>query len=178
MPTRAIEIDPTGIQALTALARITGSDDAGELISSAYKVAPGHPLVLLARGRLESRSLDERLQDVSDAVDFDPEFAEAKLELAALHARRGNDAEIANLMADVLPTVPSRMELIPAFVDSAIEIASHGRAEVLEKVLEGPGGASLEPLLIALKIRRGEKPVVAKEILDVAEDILERMGVR
>lgn len=178
MLTRAIEIDPTGIQALTALARITESDDAGELISSAYKVAPGHPLVLLARGRLESRSLDDRLQDVSDAVDFDPEFAEAKLELAALHARRGNDAEIANLMAEVLPTVPSRMELIPAFVDSAIEIASHGRAEVLEKVLEGPGGASLEPLLIALKIRRGEKPVVAKEVLDVAEDILERMGVR
>jgi hypothetical protein len=134
--------------------------------------------VLLARGRLEGRSLDERLEDVSDAVDFDPELVEAKLELAALHARHGDDAEIVSLLTEVLPTIPSRMELIPAFVDSAIEIANHGRAELLEEVLAGPGGASLEPLLIALKIRRDDKPAVAKEVLDVAEDILERMGER
>jgi len=81
-------------------------------------------------------------------------------------------------LTEVLPRIPGRMELIPAFVDSAIEIANCGRAELLEKVLAGPGGESLEPLLIALKIRRGDKPVVAKEVLDVAEDILERMARR
>lgn len=74
--------------------------------------------------------------------------------------------------------IPSRMELIPAFVDSAIEIANDRRAELLEELLGGPGGGSLEPLLIALKIGRGDKPVVAKEVLYVAEDILERMRRR
>jgi Tfp pilus assembly protein PilF/DNA-binding MarR family transcriptional regulator len=175
---RAIEINPTGVHALTALARISDSDKAVELIETAHEVAPGHPLVLLARGRLEGRPLDERLEDVRDAVDFDPELAEAKLELAALHAQHGDDGEILGLLSDVLPTIPSRMELIPAFVDSAIEIANRGRAELLEEVLAGPGGASLEPLLIALKIRRGDKPVVAKEVLEVAEDILERIRRR
>lgn len=175
---RAIKIDPKGIHALTALARISESNEAVELIETAHEIAPGHPLVLLARGRLEDRSLHERFEDLSDAVDFDPELAEAKLELAALYARHGDDAEILSLLTEVLPMIPSRMELIPAFVDSAIEIANHGRAELLEGLLAGPGGGSLEPLLIALKIRRGDKPVVAKEVLDVAEDILERMRRR
>jgi len=175
---RAIELDPNGIAALTALARISSADKAVELIDTAHEIAPGHPLVLLARGRLEGRSLDERLEDVSDAVGFDPELTEAKLELAALYAQHADDAEVISLLTEVLPRIPGRMELIPAFVDSAIEIANCGRAELLEKVLAGPGGESLEPLLIALKIRRGDKPVVAKEVLDVAEDILERMARR
>jgi len=175
---RAIELDPNGIAALTALARISSADKAIELIDTAHEIAPGHPLVLLARGRLKGRSLDERLEDVSDAVGFDPELTEAKLELAALHAQHADDAEVVSLLTEVLPRIPGRMELIPAFVDSAIEIANCGRAELIEKVLAGPGGESLEPLLIALKIRRGDKPIVAKEVLDVAEDILERMARR
>lgn len=173
---RAIDINPEGIAALTALARISEADEAIRLIDTAQGIAPEHPLVLLARGRLEARSLDERLEDLSDAVDFDPELGEAKLELAALHARHGDNEEIVRLLGEALQTIPSRMELIPAFVDSAIEIANQGRAELIEEVLSGPGGASLEPLLIALKMHRGHKPVVAKEVLDVAEDILKRMG--
>jgi tetratricopeptide (TPR) repeat protein len=175
---RAIEIDPQGIHALTALARISGSEEANDLIDAAHDIAPGHPLVLLARGRLNGRSLAERLEDVRDAVDFDPDLAEAKLELAALHARDGDAGEIAELLSEVLQTIPSRMELIPAFVDSAIEIANCGHADILERVLEGPGGTSLEPLLIALKMSRGEAPVVAKEVRDVALDILDRMQER
>lgn len=175
---QAIEVDPKGIAALTALARISNPEKAMELIDTAHEIAPGHPLVLLARGRLEGRSLDERLEDVSDAVGFDPELTEAQLELAALYAQHADDAEVVSLLTEVLPRIPGRMELIPAFVDSAIEIANCGRAELIEKVLAGPGGESLEPLLIALQIRRGDKPVVAKEVLDVAEDILERMARR
>lgn len=175
---RAIEIEPEGIPAITALARISGADKAIDLIDAAYEMAPGHPLVLLARGRLESRSLDERLEDVRDAVDSDPELTEAKLELAALYAQQGDDAEIISLLADVLLKIPNRMELIPAFVDSAIKIANCGRTELLEGVLAGPGGEALEPLLVALKIRKGDTPVVAKEVLDVAQDILERMNER
>lgn len=175
---RAIEIDPQGIHALTALARISGSEEANDLIDAAHDIAPGHPLVLLARGRLNGRSLAERLEDVRDAVDFDPDLAEAKLELAALHARDGDAAKIAELLSEVVQTIPSRMELIPAFVDSAIEIANCGHADILERVLEGPGGTSLEPLLIALKMSRGEAPVVAKEVRDVALDILDRMHER
>lgn len=67
------------------------------------------------------------------------------------------------------------MELIPAFVDTAIEIANCGHADIIEQILEGPGGTSLEPLLIALKMSRGEAPVVAKEVRDVALDILDRL---
>jgi tetratricopeptide (TPR) repeat protein/DNA-binding transcriptional regulator YhcF (GntR family) len=172
---RAIEIEPHGITAMTALARISSGDEAVELIEAAHGVAPGHPRVLLARGRLAERSLAERMEDVREAIEVAPDLAEAKLELAVLYSRHGVEEQVALLLSDVLSTVPERMELIPLFVESAISIANCGMAEVIEQVLAEPAGASLEPLLIALKMRRGETPVVAKEVNDVALDILEQM---
>jgi tetratricopeptide (TPR) repeat protein len=175
---RAIEIEPRGITAMTALARISSGEEAQTLIDAAHEIAPGHPRVLLARGRLAGRSLVERLEDVQDAIEADPDLAEAKLELAVLNARQGDGGEIGALLADVLSTVPERMELIPLFVESAIAIANCGMTDLIEQVLRAPAGAALEPLLVALRMRRGEAPVVAKEVKDVATDILEQMQRR
>lgn len=175
---RAIEIEPRGITAMTALARISSGKEAQTLIATAHEIAPGHPRVLLARGRLAGRSLVERLEDVQDAVEADPDLAEARLELAILHAHQGDVDQVATLLAEVLSTIPERMELIPLFVESAIAIANCGMTDVIEEVLNAPAGAALEPLLVALRMRRGEAPVVAKEVKDVASDILEQMQDR
>lgn len=175
---RAIEIEPRGITAMTALARISSREESQTLIAAAHEIAPGHPRVLLARGRLTGRSLAERLKDVQDAVEADPDLAEARLELAVLHAHQGDGGEVAALLSEVLATIPDRMELIPLFVESAIAIANCGMTDVIEHVLTAPAGAALEPLLVALRMRRGEAPVVAKEVKDVASDILEQMQRR
>jgi len=34
----------------------------------------------------------------------------------------------------------------------------------------------MEPLAVALKLKRGETPIVAKEVLDVAKDIAKTAG--
>lgn len=172
---RALEIEPLNIDAYAALAGISTPEVAAELIAKAQELAPDHPVVLLARGQLDQRPVSERLEDVRDALRTDPGLAEAKLELAALNVHIGREDETALLLTDVLTTLQSRMELIPAFVDSAIEIANSGKANIVEEVLESPAGAILEPLSVALKIYRGETPIVAKEVLDVAEDIAKRL---
>jgi hypothetical protein len=49
--------------------------------------------------------------------------------------------------------------------------AAEGGDRVSKLIETHEHGSSIEPLAVALKLKRGEKPVVAKEILAVAEDI-------
>jgi len=55
--------------------------------------------------------------------------------------------------------------------------AGHGRA-ALEKLLASGGAAALEPLAVGLRIYAGETPRVAKEILEIGQDVAERIGKR
>lgn len=175
---RAIEINPHSIHAITELASIVQSDEAVQLIEKANDIASGHPLVLLARGRLQERSLPDRLNDIQRAIEIDSDLAEGKLALAELHSLLDDDEKVASLMSEVLAAVRHRMELIPSFVDSAIEIVGHDKAHIMEQVLAGPGGGLFEPLLVALQMLRGDNPVIAKEVEDVAFDIFERIKGR
>jgi hypothetical protein len=71
-----------------------------------------------------------------------------------------------------LDELPRRRELIPVFVDATMAVAAAGAGERVSKLIEEHEYcSSIEPLAVALKLKRGEKPVVAKEILAVAEDI-------
>jgi hypothetical protein len=42
---------------------------------------------------------------------------------------------------------------------------------VTEILSQDEFGSKMEPLLVALRIKRGDKPVVAKEVMEVALDI-------
>jgi hypothetical protein len=92
-------------------------------------------------------------------------------------AKRGDlDGAIEHLKAS-LDELPRRRDLVPEFVDAVMAIASTGGDNRVSELIENHAyGSSIEPLAVALKLRRGEKPIVAKEILAVAEDIAEAAG--
>jgi hypothetical protein len=73
-----------------------------------------------------------------------------------------------------LDLLAARRELISKFVDTAIVVAKAGASARVSSLLEKhPQGSTLEPLAIAIKLIRGENPVVATEVMAVAKDIAE-----
>jgi hypothetical protein len=58
------------------------------------------------------------------------------------------------------------------FVDAAMAAAAAGHGDRVSEILnQDEFGSKMEPLTVALRIKRGDKPVVAKEVLEVALDI-------
>jgi hypothetical protein len=52
----------------------------------------------------------------------------------------------------------------------AVAAAGHGDG-VTSMLAKDEFGSSMEPLIVALRIKRGDKPIVAKEVMEVAMDI-------
>lgn len=171
----ALDVDKTEIAALTGLSQLVSAKEAAELIERAIKAAPADPRVLLARARLHSSEPDAQAEDAKAALEIDPNFIEAHLYLASLEANRANlhDA-IAHLEA-VLADLPSQRELIPSFVDAAMTTIELDNGVCLSGLLDRHENAvAVEPLGVAVQMLRGENPIVAKEIKDVAWDIIVR----
>ncbi len=174
----ALALNDIGVSALTGLARISTPFDAKALIGRAMEADPNNPKCLLARAQLTDRELHSRIEDGSEALKRDPDLTEARLFLAPLEARRGDvQAAIAHLSA-ALPELGTRRELIPSFVDTSLELARVGLSVELSTLLESEEGRTVEPLSVALKLDRGETPAVAKEIREVALDILDQLHKR
>ena len=174
----ALALNDIGISALTGLARISTPSEAQQLIGRAMKADPGNPTCLLARAQLTDGELHSRIEDGSEALKRDPDLTEARLILAPLEAKRGDiQAAIAHLGA-ALPELAKRRELIPSFVDTSLELARVGLSAELSALLETEDGRTVEPLSVALKLDRGETPPVAKEVREVALDILEQLHAK
>ena len=169
-------LNPESVPALTTLARISDEQKAEELISRAIESDPDDPRVLLARSRLSSRDLTDRLEDASKALSRDSELTEAHVELAIMLTHHGKSEDAIKHLAEALRVIPSRMEIIPAFVNASLHLVNKGFLEDVSTLLTGDQGRPVEPLAVALQIRRGEKPVVAKEIEEVANDILNQLN--
>jgi tetratricopeptide (TPR) repeat protein len=61
-------------------------------------------------------------------------------------------------------------------INFLIQIAANGHAaKVLQIVSEAKVAADLEPLMVGLKIVLGEQPLVAQEILEVGQDVAQRI---
>ena len=171
----ALECDETVIAALTGLAQVVAPEEAAELIEKAIRAEPTDPRVLLARARLKSADPLGQLRDVQASIELDSCFIEGRLFLASLEASRGNlDGAIEQL--DVaLTDLPLQRELIPNFVSAAMSTTSIDNGRCLSDLLDRHENAILlEPLAIAIQMLRGEEPMVAKEIKDVAWDIIVR----
>jgi tetratricopeptide (TPR) repeat protein len=172
---KVLLMNAKSVPALTALARISDAEDAEALIDRAMKADPEDPRVLLARSRLVGRDSSARINDAQRAVEGDPELAEARVELALLLAQRGERENAMTELAEALRAIPSRMEIIPAFVNATLQLVRSGYLEDVEGLLQGEQGRPVEPLLVALRLYRGENPIVAIEIEDVAYDIVEQL---
>ena len=170
-----LDLDNTAIAALTGLAQLVSTEEATELIERAIEANPEDPRVLLARARLYPHDHDAQLKDAQTALALDPKFIEAHLYLASVEANRGYLYDAIGHLEAVLAELPSRRELIPNFVNAAMTTAKLDNGKCLSDFLaRHENAATVEPLAAAVKILRGEKPMVAKEITDVAWDIIMR----
>ena len=171
----ALKVDSTAVSALTGLAQLVSAEEAVELIERGITANPENPRVLLARARLNSSDPDAQLKDAEAALNLDTEFIEARLFLATLEANRDNLQGAINHLEAVLTELPSQRELIPSFVNAAMLTVDHDNGACLDNLLDRHENAIVvEPLGVAVKMLRGEKPVVAKEVRDVAWDIIQR----
>ena len=168
----ALDLNEIGVKALLGLAAVSEQAEATELIERAMTVDPDNPLCLLARARISDNTNGERFADGVEALKRDPDLTEARLFLSPLEAVRGNrDAALEHLGA-ALHDIVSRRELIPGFVDTALSLVRLGLGVEVSDLLESEAGTAVEPLAVALRLSRGETPAVAKEVLEVARDIL------
>ena len=175
----ALNVDSTAVSALTGLAQLVSADEAVELIERAITAKPEDPRVLLARARLNLSDPDAQLKDAEAALRLDSNFIEARVFLASLEANRDNLQSAINHLEAVLTELPSQRELIPSFVNAAMLTVEIDDGACLGNLLDQHENAmAVEPLGVAVKMLRGEKPVVAKEVKDVAWDIIQRTLTR
>ncbi len=175
----ALEVDSTAVSALTGLAQLVSADEAVDLIDRAISANPEDPRVLLARARLNSSDPDAQLKDTEAALNLNTEFIEAQVFLASLEAKRDNLQGAINHLEAVLADLPSQRELIPSFVNAAMLTVDIDDGACLGNLLDRHENAmAVEPLGVAVKMLRGEKPVIAKEVKDVAWDIIQKKLTR
>jgi Tfp pilus assembly protein PilF len=181
---RALEVNPESVEAMAGLAQLAieqGGDleTAQQFVNRASATAPNDPCVLLASARLKRERHSEAacLDDLRNAVAEAPRFLEAKLLLASVEVGMGNVEAALAYVAEVLPELTARRELLPGVVDAIVMLAKQGCAQAVLEIIHQAGvGEYLEPLSVALQLAIGEKPRVAKEVLEVASDIFARMA--
>ena len=171
----ALAINHADIAALTGLAKLVSDEEAVALINRAIAVSPEDPRGLLARAQLRTKDPEAQRRDVELALELDPDFIEAHLFLATLDAAQSSFEDAHRHIEAALGALPNQRELIPIFVSAAMTVAAHDKGERLSALLAQHDNAIVvEPLWVALQMLRGEKPLVAKEVSDVAWDIVVR----
>lgn len=101
--------------------------------------------------------------------------AEAHIRMIRIETRDGNYAQALRHIQSVLNVLPGERAALPKFVAGVMEAADAIEMDRLVTVLaEHPNAITVEPLTVAIRMMAGEKPLVAKEIRDVAFDIIVR----
>ncbi len=173
---RALVVDPERIPALTGLAELVDVSEAADLIHRAALIAPDDPRCLVARARLHQHDPEAALRDLREALEVQPDLPEERLYLASLEARSGYPDDALESLKRSVAALPTQRELLPAVVDAAVQVARLGSLDRLLEVFSDPDVAScVEPLVVALRLAKGERLWVAKEVMEVAKDILKRI---
>lgn len=164
---------PEDSRALVGLSRIVGGAEADRLIERAIVANPKDTDALLARARRRVDDVEGQVNDALQVLELRPRSINGHVFLAPLLAGQGDIDRAVYHLGEALTALPSERELIANFVASAMAVARYGGVERLSQLLADHEGASLvEPLVVALRIERGEQPLVAKEVLEVARDIV------
>jgi tetratricopeptide (TPR) repeat protein len=180
---QALTVNPDGITAMTGLAKLlieqeTEVTSAKKLIDRAMKANSEDARVFLASALLKKsqQSLADSLNDARRALVLDPDLVEAKLLLASVEAHSGEVNAALDHLTDAMRSLGRRRELLSGVVDAAVALAQRGEASAIVAAIQNAGVQELlEPLCVALQLAQGEKPRVAKEVLEVANDIFTRI---
>jgi tetratricopeptide (TPR) repeat protein len=168
----ALEQRGDGVHALTGLSRFVHRDEGEELIARAMASNPSDHRSLLARARLRQDNPESQIADASEAIRLSSSFAEAHLFLTRILLGRDEAPRALDHLKLALKELPRQRELTAMFVDVAMAAAAAGHGDRVTEILnQDEFGSKMEPLLVALRLKRGDKPVVAKEVMEVALDI-------
>jgi tetratricopeptide (TPR) repeat protein len=168
----ALEERNDGVHALTGLSRFVDRDEGEELIARAMASDPTDHRCLLARAHLRQDDLESQIRDASEAIRLSPSYAESHLFLVRALLKHDQADQALHHLKLALKELPQQRELTAMFVDAAMAAAAAGHGDRVSEMLnQNEFGSNMEPLVVALRIRSGDKPVVAKEVLEVAMDI-------
>jgi len=171
----AIGIFDAGVEALVGLAGIVDRERAEQLIERAIAMSPDDPRCLTAKARHYRTDPEAQFSYIHEALSTDPTFVEAHILLAPLEAAKGNKDSAVRHLETALQELPTQREWIPEFVSAAIAVARLGMIEQVLQLLRSSDSARLvEPLEVAVQLLAGSQPLVAREILEVAKDIIDR----
>jgi len=96
--------------------------------------------------------------------------------LSRVLAAQGRWEEALEAIGSVLEAAAAEEEARETATDFLVQAAAAGYTrEALEKLAASSGAAALEPLGVGLRIYAGESPLVAKEILEIGQDVAERI---
>ncbi len=183
---KALEVDPDGIAAMTGLAQLSLENDvdiglAESLITKAMGIRPRDPQVLLARAFLKrhQNAMNECLDDLRSALDEEADFVEAKVVLASVEAQHGDSDKALIYLTELMRNLKYRRDLLPTLVETSTALMVRGYgAAVFQAIQDTDTAEYLEPLCVALQLLQGETPLVAKEVEEVANDILRQVRSR
>jgi tetratricopeptide (TPR) repeat protein len=168
----ALELREDGVHALTGLSRFVDRTEGEKLIARAMAADPSDHRCLLARARLREDDPESQIADALEAIRLSPAYAEAHLFLTRVFLKQCEAERALQYLELGLRELPQQRELTPMFVDAAMAMASSGLGERVSAMLaKDVYGSTMEPLMVALRLKRGDSPIVAKEVLEVALDI-------
>jgi tetratricopeptide (TPR) repeat protein len=127
----------------------------------------------IALGRLGR--LEQAEQSVRKNLEIVPTSWRANCLLASLLAFQKKWAELWNIVPALL-TALEEEEASELIIDLLLQIAATGHAaKVLKIVSESEVAPDLEPLVVGLQLFLGEQPLVAQEILEIGQDVAQRI---
>lgn len=168
----ALELRQNGIHALTGLSRFVDRKEGETLIERAMAADASDHRCLLARARLRQDDPESQITDSLEAIRLQRGYAEAHLFLSRVLLKKGETERALEQLELGLKELPQQRELTPMFVDAAMALATAGFGEKVSALLaKDEYGSTMEPLTVALQLKRGDSPIVAKEVMEVAMDI-------
>ncbi|MBN8183121.1 tetratricopeptide repeat protein [Roseibium aggregatum] len=172
---KALGIDHDDVGALTGLAHVVGKSEAAQLIAKALKSDSADPRAVLASLKWSDLEQADRIDSAKRLADEYPNFLDVTLFAATLEAQVADFDSSINRLAGALNELPIQKDAIPLFVKSAMAVVEAGGGHRVRELLASHRNRNtVEPLLVAISLAGGEKPLVAKEVLEVARDILSR----
>ena len=187
---KAVEVDPKyawawGQLGLLLHEKLERYEEAEEAYRRAEELAgPGSCFGLLAKLRLDRgedfnsvlRQAETSLREALVASDGSWELL---YRLVTLLRLQGKWEEALKESVPLLDAASAQEDAVGTASDFLIEAASASHAkEALRTVTNSAGASALEPLIVGLRLFLGEKPRVAKEILEVGQDVAERIRAR
>ena len=122
---------------------------------------------------------DEAEEACRRAVELEPDYGWACGQLANILASRSRWAELLEIVLPILGDAAVYEEAAEVSTKLLSDLAAAGFAEeALQKLLASEGADALEPLAVGLQIFLGQNPERAQEILEIGQDVAERIRQR